>query len=87
MLGRLKWKGRGFPYAFVAMVISEMKFITFFLPVCSLRTRGNAIYHRFVSLSLAYIRFINYLILKKAGVLRKLSILCSQIMNILKSSD
>ena len=69
---------------YITIVISEMNFIIF-LPVRSLRTRGNDIYHLSVSLSLTHVRFINYLTLKNAGVLSKRSIFCCLIMNILKS--
>ena len=70
---------------YITIVISEMNFITF-LPVRSLKMWGNDIYHLFVSPSLAHISFINYLTVKKLVFLKQLSIICSLIMNICKSS-
>ena len=49
---------------YVAIVISEVNFLTF-LPVCSSRTRENIICHLSVCLSPTHIRFITYLTLKK----------------------
>ena len=70
---------------YVAIVISEMNFITYFTCMFFKNEKRNAIYLISVSLSLTHIGFINYLTLKKAGVFRKLSIFCSLIRNILKS--